>query len=136
MPLIDPIAQYPTTQLGRAAWPPLADLFIAAITIPGLQGKYVFGDLNRGDGSRRPPAVHRFRGLRHSTCSTSTSSAACRSPSGASFTASPRTPSGELYFLFGNGQIMKLVPEPATWAIFMLAALIFCGLSRRRRFAG
>ena len=131
MPLIDPIAQYPTTQLGQGGLPPSAASSIGATTFPGLQGKYVFGDLNRGDGSGgrllytdfADPALNVFD-LKIV--------GAVQKPDGAFVHGVAEDANGEIYYLFGNGQIMKLVaPEPAAWALIALAAPILTW--RRRR---
>ncbi len=128
--LIDPIAQYPTTQLGTGGLAAIGGFIYRGNGIPWLQGKYVFGDLNRGDGRGgrllytdfADPSLQVFElGIFGRQ----------QKPSPAFVHGVAEDARGELYFLFGNGQIMRLIaPEPATWA---LVALAMFALAWRRR---
>ena len=141
VPLIDPIAQYPTTQLSNPATP-LQDGGLAVIgghvyrgdEFPALQGKYVYGDLNRGSGGGRllwtdfgTPALNVFDFNIVGTL---------LKPN-AFVHGVAADAEGEIYYLFGNGQVMKLlpefpVPEPSG---LVLAAVGAVALSRKRRSA-
>lgn len=133
VPLIDPIAQYPTTQLGQGGLAAIGGFVYRGDDLPWLQGKYVFGDLNRGDGSGgrllytdfADPALNVFDlkvvgGV--------------QKPDGAFVHGVAQDANRELYFLFGSGHIMKLVaPEPSTWALAALVALLVGTRSRRAK---
>jgi glucose/arabinose dehydrogenase len=130
VPLIDPIAQYPTTQFGQGGLAAIGG-YVYHGQIPALQGKYVFGDLNSGDGSGRllytdfaDAALDVFSlGIFGSVATPN-----------ANVHGVAQDANRDLYFLFGNGEIMKLiVPEPASWALAAVAAVFIGWQGRRRR---
>jgi glucose/arabinose dehydrogenase len=140
--LMDPIAQYRTlanTAGTNPAQPALSGglaiiggYVYRGAAIPDLVGKYVFGDLNRGDNQAgrllytniAEPGLNPVFDL--------------------SITGPVPVPSalvhgvaedaaGEIYYLFGNGQILKVVPvpEPGEAALTVCAWAAFA-LKRRR----
>jgi hypothetical protein len=136
-PLIDPIAQYPTTANndptqtdrngGLAA---IGGFVYRGSLIPELYGKYVFGDLDRGNGTGRilysditDPSLQGFE----MNLNTSSFSFPASNIHGVAQDAN-----GEIYYLFGNGQVVELVPEPSTLALAGIGAAI-ASTSRRRR---
>jgi hypothetical protein len=134
VPLIDPVAQYPTTQLGQGGLAAIGGFVYRGDDLPWLQGKYIFGDLNRGDGSGgrlmytdfSDPALNVFDlkivgGL--------------QKPDGAFVHGVAEDANHELYFLFGSGHIVKLVaPEPARAFLILAGAVsIMCHRSRRTK---
>jgi glucose/arabinose dehydrogenase len=129
--VIDPIAQYPTTQLGQGGLAIIGGFIYRGTAIPELQGKYVFGDLNRGDGTGgrllftdlADPALQVFD---------INLSGSVPKPSGAFVHGVAEDARGEIYFLFGNGQVMQLVPEPSAAALVLLGGALACGRTARR----
>jgi glucose/arabinose dehydrogenase len=136
--LLDPIAQYPTTQLNN---PSLADsngglaglggFLYRGSLIPELQGKYVYGDFDRGTGSGRLLF----------TDPSDVSLQVFDIPLNASGLSIPSSQlhgvaqdaNGEIYFLFNNGQVLGLVPEPSSAAVLCVGALIAACRRRRSR---
>jgi glucose/arabinose dehydrogenase len=136
--LIDPIAQYPTTNTND---PNQVDRYggLAAIGgfvyrgsfLPELNGKYVFGDLDRGTGTGRilytdfsEPSLQVYEMNLNTT--------------NFAFPASnihgvAQDANGEIYYLFGNGQVVELVPEPSAVALAGIAAALAAVRRRRRR---
>ena len=131
VPLIDPIAQYPTTQLGHGGLAAIGGFVYRGSQIPWLQGKYVFGDLNRGDGSGGRLLYTDFADPELNVFDLRVVGSV---PKPTAFLHGvAEDANGELYFLFGNGQIMRLiVPEPATAALVLLA-LCALAMGRNRR---
>jgi glucose/arabinose dehydrogenase len=137
--LIDPIAQYPTTATND---PNQTDRYggLAAIggfvyhgsLLPQLTGMYVFADLDRGNG------VGRILYTNVNDASLQVFELNINSP----LFAQPQSnihgvaqdANGELYMLYGNGQVVELVPEPATWILALTAAGLgaICYVRRRR----
>jgi glucose/arabinose dehydrogenase len=97
--------------------------------IPALQGKYVFGDLQGPGGVARLFYMNATGGTINEL--QYDSSGGGITPSGQIFGFGEDS-SGELYGLFGNGQVVKIVPEPRSVGLLvaMLAPRI---LARRRR---
>jgi glucose/arabinose dehydrogenase len=124
IPLIDPIAQYDTTQIGTGGLAAIGGFVYRGSLIPGLNGKYVFADLDKGDGTGgrllytdpSEPALTVFD---------LNISGAVQKPAGAVLIHGvAQDANGEIYFLFDNGQVMELVPEPATWALALIGAAV------------
>ena len=114
--LIDPIAQYPTTQLGHGGLAAIGGFVYHGANVPALDGKYVFADLNRGDGSggrllytdATEPGLNTVFDL-NIVGDTAKPNAFVHGVA--------KDARGEIFYLFGNGQIMKLVPEPGGWLL-------------------
>jgi glucose/arabinose dehydrogenase len=135
VPLIDPIAQYPTTQLGHGGLANIGGHVYRGDDFPALVGKYVYGDLNRGTGGGRllwtdfsDPALNVFDFNIVGDVAKPT----------AFVHGVTEDAEGEIYFLFGNGQVMKLlpevpIPEPSS---LVMAAVGLIGTWRARRFRG
>jgi len=132
VPLIDPIAQYPTTQLGHGGLAAIGGFVYRGDLLPALEGKFVFGDLNRGDGSGGrllytdfdDPALNVFD---------LNVMGSVQKPT-AFLHGVAQDAEGEIYFLFGDGQIMKLVvPEPSSVALAIVGFLAVALRSVRRR---
>ncbi len=129
--LVDPVAQYPTTQLGSGGLAAIGGFVYRGDLLPELSGKYVFADLNRGNGTggRLLYADVTEPGL--NTVFDLSIAGTVQKPT-AFVHGVAEDAAGEIYYLFGNGQIMKLVPEPASWAMAALGILAISGLLRRR----
>ncbi len=126
--LINPIAQYPTTQNGPGGLAVIGGFVYRGSLLPHMQGKYIFGDLDRGDGSAgrllyTDPADASLNVFDLKIAGT------LLKPS-VRLHGVAEDARGEIYFLFENGQVIKLVPEPTTWALALIAAVL---CSRRRR---
>jgi hypothetical protein len=102
--------------------------------IPGLQGKYVYGDLNRGDGSGGRMLYTDFSDPSLNVFDLNILGSV-QKPAGAFVHGVAEGANREIYFLFGNGQIMRLiaVPEPASWALVLIGSSAFVGRTVRRR---
>ena len=134
VPLIDPLAQYPTTQLGHGGLAAIGGFVYRGDLLPALQGKYVFGDLNNGGGAGRllytdfgDAALDVFEiGIVGPVAKP-----------GAFLHGVAEDADREIYYLFGNGEIMKLVvPEPGTLALVMVGLAALGWRPKRRHFAG
>jgi glucose/arabinose dehydrogenase len=134
VPLIDPLAQYPTTQTGPGGLAAIGGFVYRGTDLPALQGKYVFGDLNRGDGSGgrmlytdfADPALTVFDlGITGTT----------PKPNGILIHGVAEDATGELYYLMESGQVIKLVPvpEPKTCALTIAYAAAISFFARWRR---
>jgi glucose/arabinose dehydrogenase len=143
--LIDPIAQY-RTLANAAGTNPAQPALTGGLAIiggyvyhgsdlPHLQGKYIFGDLNRGDNQGRllytdvaEPGLNPVFDLSIVGSVTKPS---------ALLHGVAEDAAGELYYLFGNGQVMKLVavPEPGGVVLALTAAALF-GRVRRCALGG
>ncbi len=130
--MIDPIAEYQTTNNGTGGLAAIGGFVYRGSLLPGLYGKYVFGDLDKGDGTGgrllytdlSDPALTVFD---------LNITGAVQKPAGAVLIHGvAQDANGEIYFLFDNGQIMQLVPEPATWMLALMGAAVL-GLQMRRR---
>lgn len=129
--LIDPIAQYPTTQQGHGGLAAIGGFVYRGDNVPALFGKYVFADLNRGNGTggrllytdTTEPGLNTVYDL---------SIVGTTSKPSAFVHGVAADANQEIYFLFGNGQIMKLVPEPSAWALAASGIAIFGWRNRRR----
>jgi glucose/arabinose dehydrogenase len=130
VPLIDPLAQYPTTQLGQGGLAAIGGFVYRGEDIPWLQGQYVFGDLNRGDGSGGRMLYTAFA---DPTLQVYELGIIGRLQKPSAFVHGVAEDArGELYFLFGSGQILKLIaPEPASWTCAALAACLLPWYRRR-----
>jgi glucose/arabinose dehydrogenase len=132
VPLIDPVAQYPTTQLGHGGLAAIGGFVYRGDDLPWLQGKYIFGDLNRGDGTGGRLMYTDFSDPALSVFDLKIVGGV-QKPDGAFIHGVAEDANYELYFLFGNGQIMKLVaPEPSTWVLATFLAVLIGVQSRRR----
>jgi glucose/arabinose dehydrogenase len=134
VPLIDPIAQYPTTQNGPGGLAVIGGFVYRGDEFPALSGKYVFGDLDAsGSGVNgrllwtdfSDPALNVF----DFNIVGGVSKPAVRVHGVA------EDADGEIYYLFGNGQVMKLapIPEPSALAMVLLGAAGAWRRSRRRQ---
>jgi len=125
VPLIDPVAQYATTQLGHGGLAAIGGFVYRGDALPALEGKYIFGDLNRGSGGGRLLYTDIAEpGLNPVFDITITGSVA---KPNAFVHGVAEDAGGEIYFLFGNGQVMKLVPEPSTFALIAVGlAMLGC----------
>ena len=133
VPLIDPLAQYPTTQQGHGGLAAIGGFVYRGSELPWLQGKYVFGDLNRGDGTGGRLLYTDFADPELNVFDLTILGNVAK-PTAFLHGVAEDT-NGELYFLFGDGQIMRLIaPEPASaaLALFALCALTTVRTSRRQ----
>ena len=121
--LIDPIAQYPTTPDGPGGLAVIGGFVYRGDALPNLRGKYIFGDLDRGDGT----------GSRLLYTDPSDPSLQVFDLRIIGSLLKPNTrlhgvaedARGEIYFLFENGQVIKLIPEPTTWALALFVAALW-----------
>jgi glucose/arabinose dehydrogenase len=135
--LIDPIAQYPTTQFNN---PAIADqngglaiiggFVYRGSLIPQLQGLYVFADLNRGDNIGRILYTN-VNDASLQVFELNINNSPFAQPQ-SNIHGVAQDANGELYILYGNGQVVQIVPEPATW-ILSIAGLSIVGFARLRR---
>jgi glucose/arabinose dehydrogenase len=141
--LINPVAQYRTLAGNPASNPsqPGGTGGLAAIggyvyrgeALPALDGKYIFADLNRGDGSGGRLLYADVTGASPNPVFDLTITGATQKPGGAFIHGMAEDADGEIYFLFGNGQVMKLVPEPGAMGIAIAAMTALAGIRQRRR---
>jgi glucose/arabinose dehydrogenase len=133
VPLIDPIAQYPTTQMGQGGLAVIGGFVYRGTAIPGLAGKYVFGDLNRGDGSGGRMLYSDFSDAALNVFDLSIVGPTPK-PSGVLIHGVAEDARGELYYLMENGQVLKLVPIPEPLSSWLaLAGAVLSGLFARFR---
>jgi glucose/arabinose dehydrogenase len=126
---IDPIADYPRGAGGGLAV--MGGFVYRGSVLGSLQGKYVFGDFNRdgvpGGGMMymdvSEPGPNQVFDLMI---------VGDVAKPDANLHGIAQDARGELYYLFANGQVIKLVPEPAGWALALLAALFGCRWRRPR----
>jgi glucose/arabinose dehydrogenase len=133
VPLIDPIAQYPTTQNGPGGLAAIGGFVYRGDDFPALAGKYVFGDLNRGSGGGRLLWTD-FGNAALDVFDFNIVGAVAKPNAFVHGVAAAAD--GEIYFLFGNGQVMKLlpefpVPEPSTAALALFGAVVVRRSGRR-----
>ena len=126
--LIDPIAQYPTTQNGPGGLAVIGGFVYRGNALPELQGRYIFGDLDGGGGIGRMLYTNPADAALNAFDLKIVGSFA--KPS-VRLHGVAQDGAGELYFLWENGQVTKLIPEPASLAIAILGALA-CLAHRRR----
>lgn len=129
--LTDPIAQYPTTQLGGGGLAVIGGFVYRGELIPELFGKYVFGDLNRGTGTGGRLLYTDFDDPALTVFELNITGAVAKPNANVHGVAEGAD--GEIYFLFSNGQVMALVPEPSSGVAFLVFAA-FLTLARRRQF--
>ncbi len=130
VPLVDPIAQYPTTQLGQGGLAAIGGFVYRGTAIPGLAGKYVFGDLNRGDGSGGRMLFTDFSDAALSVFDLSIAGMTPK-PNGVLIHGVAEDARGELYYLMENGQVLKLVPIPEPMScVLVIVCTVTVGLFR------
>jgi glucose/arabinose dehydrogenase len=132
VPLIDPVAQYPTTQLGDGGLASIGGFVYRGSEFPALQGKYVYGDLNRGSGGGRLLWTD-FDTAALNVFDFNIVGSVLKPNAFVHGVAADA--SGEIYYLMGNGQVLKLLPEfaiPEPSAL-VLAAVGAVALNRKRR---
>ena len=133
--LIDPIAQYATTNNGTGGLAAIGGFVYRGSAISTLEGKYVFADLDRGNstGGRLLYTNIAEPGL-NPVFDLSILGSLTKPNSLVHGVAEDAT--GELYYLFNNGQVMKLVavPEPAAATAALISAGAVGALQRRKRF--
>jgi glucose/arabinose dehydrogenase len=130
VPLVDPIAQYPTTQNGPGGLAVIGGFVYRGNAIPQLQGKYVFGDLNRGDGSGGRMLYTELADAALSVFDLNIVGAVPKPNALVHGVAEDAR--GEIYFLLESGQVMKLVPVPEpTSCNLTLLAWALASLMRR-----
>jgi glucose/arabinose dehydrogenase len=138
VPLIDPIAQYPTTQNGPGGLAVIGGFVYHGDEFPALTGKYVFGDLDAsGSGINGRLLYTDFSDAALNVFDFNIVGSVTKPAVRVHGVAEDAE--GEIYYLFGNGQVMKLlpefpIPEPSTIALSMVAAS-GAWHSRRRRTA-
>ncbi len=138
--LIDPIAQYRTLANNAGTNPaqPAGSGGLAAIggfvyhgnAVPALEGTYVFADLNRGEGSGGRLLYTDVTGAGLNPVFDLAITGSPQKPAGVFVHGVAEDARGDIYYLFGNGQVMKLVPEPSSAALAAVAAV---ACLRRRR---
>lgn len=127
--LIDPIAQYPTTQNGPGGLAVIGGFVYRGSLLPALQGKYVFGDLDSGSGAGRML----YTNLEDASLNVfDLRIAGSFVKPNVRLHGVAQDGAGELYFLWENGQITKLIPEPSTVVLAIMAFAGCSALSRRR----
>jgi glucose/arabinose dehydrogenase len=110
--LIDPFAQYPTTQTGSGGLAAIGGFVYRGSLVEELVGKYVFGDLNIGSAGSGGRMLY-----------TDTAEPGLNTVFDLEIVGDVNKPSsllhgvaedalGEIYYLFNNGQIVKLVAPP------------------------
>jgi hypothetical protein len=97
--------------------------------IPQLNGKYVFADLDKGDGTGGRLLYADLGSLALNVMDINTGGAVAKPTSNIHGVA--QDANGEIYFLFGNGQVMQLVPEPSCAVLMGVGAAVVA--MRRRR---
>jgi glucose/arabinose dehydrogenase len=134
VPLIDPLAQYPTTQMGQGGLAAIGGFVYRGTAIPELAGKYVFGDLNRGDGSGGRMLFTDFADAALNVFDLGIVGTTPK-PNGVFIHGVAEDARGELYFLMENGQVLQLVPvpEPLTRGLTLVGASLIGFSTRRRR---
>jgi glucose/arabinose dehydrogenase len=131
IPLTDPIKEYPTTQLGSGGLAIIGGFVYRGVLVPELNGKYVFADLDKGDGTGGRLLYADLTNAALNVMDINTTGAVVK-PNGQNIHGVAQDANGEIYFLFGNGQVMELVPEPSSAAIGAIGALIFAARRRKR----
>jgi glucose/arabinose dehydrogenase len=128
--LIDPIAQYPTSSTGLGGLAVIGGFVYRGTAVPQLFGKYIFGDL---DGFNNGNSRMLYTDVSDASLQVFdlTILGSVAKPT-ERLHAVAEDARGELYFMFQNGQIMKLVPEPAAWMLALIAAALCAARSRRR----
>jgi len=126
---IDPIADYLRGAGGGFAT--MGGFVYRGELLPALEGKYVFGDWNRAgvDGGGMmymdilDPGPNQVFDL---------VIAGDVAKPGANLHGIAEDARGEIYYLFADGRIVKLVPEPTTALLAALAMVLSCQLRRRQ----
>ena len=129
--LIDPVAEYRTTNAGDGGLAAIGGFIYRGTLCPELYGKYVFGDLDKGDGSGGRLLYTDLSDPSLTVFDINLTGGVAK-PSGSLIHGVAQDALGEIYFLFDNGQVMKLVPEPSTGALIAIAAVCLVVRSRRR----
>jgi glucose/arabinose dehydrogenase len=132
--LIDPLAQYPTTQLGQGGLAAIGGFVYRGADLPWLQGKYIFGDLNRGDGSGGRMLYTDFVDSALTVFDLDITGTTPK-PNGILVHGVAEDARGELYYLMENGQVIKLVavPEPLTCGLATALAAVIHLFARWQR---
>jgi glucose/arabinose dehydrogenase len=131
VPLIDPIAEYPTNAEGVGGLAAIGGFIYRGSLIPDLYGKYVFGDL----ASTSSTTNGRILDTDFSTPSLQVFdinlTGGYAKPT-ANLHGVAQGADGEIYYLWGDGQVTKLVPEPATMVLAVFGAVAIGWQLRRR----
>ena len=128
--LIDPIAEYPTNVEGFGGVAAIGGFVYRGSLIPELYGKYVFGDLAL-DGSANGRILYTdFTTPSLQVFDINLTGGAAKPT--ANLHGVAQDANGEIYYLWGNGQITELVPEPATWVLALIGAAAIAASLRPR----
>ena len=112
-PFLDPLAYYPNGSSGTGGTAVIGGYVYRGNSIPALEGKYVFGDLSRQSSGAAAGGRLMYMDVTGSgfkQISDLTITGALAKPTNR-LDGIAEDANGELYYLFENGQVIKLLPK-------------------------